>query len=261
MSGSEDIYHALRFIPANDREIWVRVGMAVKSELGDNGFSLWDDWSSTAGNYNETAARDVWRSIKTGGTGIGTLFYLAKEHGYTPDKQAPVRLIPSKKAPPTNKHNTGIYAAEIWLRADCSDKAVTSHPYAIEKGIQSAGGAGRAIVNGRVIGHQADCIVIPIRNLANNKVLAVQCVNADGDKQTFGPVSGNALLLGNTLDKTADWFVSEGWASAYSVVFHHYGGNACCATAFGKGNLDTVANQVAESFQPEKLVILLEQDQ
>lgn len=88
----------------------------------------------------------------------------------------------------------------------------------------------------------------------------MQCVNVDGDKQTFGPVSGNALLLGNTLDKNADWFVAEGWASSYSMVFHHYHGNACCATAFGKSNLDTVATQMADTYQPDRIYILREQD-
>lgn len=258
---SDEIADALRFVPADDRETWLHVGMAVKSELGDNGFALWDDWSSTAGNYSERDARDVWRSIKPGAIKIGTLFHLAKEHGYRIDREPPARPAPAKKAPPAPKRETGAYAAEVWLKADCSDAAVTAHPYAVAKGIESAGGAGRATVSGRVVGTDAQCIVIPIRDLATGEVAGVQCVNPDGAKQTFGRVSGNGLLLGNTLDRRIGWFVAEGWASAYSVVFHHCRGNACCVTAFGKSNLHTVARKVAETYEPVRVCILREQDQ
>ena len=261
MSDADTIAEALRFVPADDRETWLRIGMAVKSDLGDSGFSLWDDWSATASNYKEAAARDVWRSIKTGPVGVGTLFYIARQHGYTGGTQHPERPIPPSAAPLPPKRDTGVYAAEIWRKSDCSDKAVTSHPYAVAKEIESAGGAGRTVVSGRVVGKGADCIVIPVRNLSSNKVVAVQCVNAAGDKQTFGPVSGNALLLGNTLDKRLDWFVAEGWVSAYSMVFHHFAGNACCAAAFGKGNLNTVAKTVAETYEPARICILRECDQ
>ena len=33
---------ALYSIPAEDRDTWVQMGMAIKSELGDGGFDLWD---------------------------------------------------------------------------------------------------------------------------------------------------------------------------------------------------------------------------
>ncbi len=92
-------------------------------------------------------------------------------------------------------------------------------------------------------------------------MVAAQCVNPTGEKQTFGKVSGNALLLGNTLDKNLHWFVAEGWASSYSIVFHHYYGNACCAAAFGKSNLDKVAHGIASVYQPARLVIIREQDE
>jgi len=256
-TGASQILDALRFIPADDRATWVRIGMAIKSEIGDSGFSIWDDWSQTAGNYCERDARDVWKSIKAGPVRIGTLFHLAKQHGYRP---APARQIPQKKAPPPQQGNTGKYAAEIWLRADTRDGVVTAHAYAQHKGITSAGGAGRAVVSGRVVGRNADCIVVPIRDAAQRKVVGVQCINTSGAKQTFGTVTGNCLLLGNTLDKNLPWFLAEGWASAYSMVFHHQAGNGVCAAAFGKGNLDTVAHRLAEVFAPREIIILRERD-
>ena len=72
MTPVDDIDSALRYIPADERETWVRVGMAIKSELGDSGYSLWDYWSQSASNYQERAAQLVWRSFRSGRTTIAT---------------------------------------------------------------------------------------------------------------------------------------------------------------------------------------------
>jgi hypothetical protein len=45
MSEREKIRAALTFIPAHDRELWIRIGMAIKSALNEAGFDLWDRWS------------------------------------------------------------------------------------------------------------------------------------------------------------------------------------------------------------------------
>lgn len=40
-------------IPANDREIWLRVGMALHNDVGGQaGFELWCRWSSTSPKFN-----------------------------------------------------------------------------------------------------------------------------------------------------------------------------------------------------------------
>ncbi len=33
---------ALGCIPADDRALWVRIGMAIKAGLGEDGFELWE---------------------------------------------------------------------------------------------------------------------------------------------------------------------------------------------------------------------------
>ena len=51
---------ALKSIPAEERSIWLRVGMALHShDPGPNGFSRWDDWSrlTTRGNYDANDQR------------------------------------------------------------------------------------------------------------------------------------------------------------------------------------------------------------
>ena len=274
---ADDIWSMLSAIDAHDREDWWRMGMALKAHLGDAGWPLFDDWSQTADNYSASSARSTWRSFRGSGVGIGTLVYLAKQNGYS--AQAPTRPAPApRQAPKPKQSNTGRYAAELWLAANkwmqgddwlshpSPDVSVAAHPYAIAKGVTHAGGTGRYQASGRIVGKKADCLIIPIRERGIGKVQAVECINADGKKQTFGPKSGGYLLLGNTLDKSIPWFVAEGWASAYSMVWHWPNpdgsktDNCVCAVSFGKGNLDHCAQQIAEHHAPDKVTIMVEQD-
>ncbi|MBW9105102.1 PriCT-2 domain-containing protein [Paraburkholderia phenoliruptrix] len=74
---------ALAVIPADDYGTWVDMAFALKNGLGDAGFEIWDEWSRTAANYNERAARTTWRSAKeTGGKTLASLFWLARQHGF-----------------------------------------------------------------------------------------------------------------------------------------------------------------------------------
>ena len=50
MTGSEQytedsIRDALNYVPADNRDVWVKVGFAIESELGLAGFGVWDEWS------------------------------------------------------------------------------------------------------------------------------------------------------------------------------------------------------------------------
>jgi hypothetical protein len=75
-------------VPADHRDTWWRMGMAVKAELGDNGIDLWLDWSSRSDSYREKDARAVWRSIKEQSNGksvtVRSLFRAAMDHGWQP---------------------------------------------------------------------------------------------------------------------------------------------------------------------------------
>ncbi|WP_031358720.1 PriCT-2 domain-containing protein [Caballeronia sordidicola] len=96
---------ALSVIPADDYNTWVDMAFALKHGFGDAGFEIWDEWSRTAGNYNERSARTTWRSAKElGGKTLATLFWLARQHGFElkrthyPDRMA-TALAPSPDVP------------------------------------------------------------------------------------------------------------------------------------------------------------------
>ncbi len=150
------------------------------------------------------------------------------------------------------------YALSLWRAAS---GGILGHRYALDKGIDWEAGSKRGKASGCVVGDSADCLIIPIRNPENFDVVAVQCINSVGKKQTFGPLKGNGFICGNTKDKTIPWFVVEGWADAVSMVFHHYDGNAVAAAAFGAYDVQmALAERLNEVFNPNQIVIIKDKE-
>ena len=87
--GDEDrrIADALRSIDANDRDVWLQIGMALKDELGDGGRGLWDNWSMASSKYDAKDQDHKWKSFKRQGITIGTLFYHAKQSGWSSERK------------------------------------------------------------------------------------------------------------------------------------------------------------------------------
>jgi putative DNA primase/helicase len=81
---NQRIEAALSCIPADlPRDEWARIGAALKHELGEAGFDLFDSWSQRGDSYDAAAARSTWRSLSaSGGITINTLFHVAIEHGF-----------------------------------------------------------------------------------------------------------------------------------------------------------------------------------
>jgi len=91
---AEIVQSALRVIPgqgAGSRDHWVKVGMAIHSELpNDLGLTLWAAWSAEDPEFAEAWAgsnpcEEVWKSFRKGPVSLGTLFWMA-------DQQMPARL-------------------------------------------------------------------------------------------------------------------------------------------------------------------------
>ncbi|MFZ9656639.1 MAG: AAA family ATPase, partial [Limnohabitans sp.] len=91
---AEIVQSALRVIPgqgAGSRDHWIKVGMAIHSELpNDLGLTLWSAWSSDDPEFADDWKRsnpceEVWKSFKRGAVTLGTLFWMA-------DQQMPGRL-------------------------------------------------------------------------------------------------------------------------------------------------------------------------
>ena len=79
----EQIQTALSYCDYEDMETWVKMGMAIKSELGEQGKQMWLDWSSNGSTYKLKSALSSWKHFPTHGkVRIGTLIYEAKKYGF-----------------------------------------------------------------------------------------------------------------------------------------------------------------------------------
>lgn len=85
-----DVAEALRFLDSGDRDLWIRMGMAIKREFGEAGFDVWDQWSANYKKYKTKEAASAWKSFKFAGVKgtatIGSLIYLAQEKGFKFDR-------------------------------------------------------------------------------------------------------------------------------------------------------------------------------
>lgn len=210
------IAQALAHVPAIERDTWVKMAMALKSELGDAGFDLWNEWSQTADSYDRTAAKAVWRSIRGAGVTIGTLYREAKLHGWA---GAPEPVDPAARA---EQHRTAAARAEVEAReVEARHRRVAKeaidiigecrpdlHPYLAAKGfLDLAGLVWDRAPDDRVL-------VVPMRVGPN--IVNVQTIAADGTKKYLS--GGRASEAEHVFDLHGSLDVLvEGYATGLSV--------------------------------------------
>ena len=108
MAKYDEIRAALNHIGADDRDMWIRMGAAVKDEMGEDGFHLWDEWSQTGGSYNARDAKAAWKSFKPGHISIGTLFHHARQNGWRPENRMFRFPMPKKPSGRLNQKPNGL---------------------------------------------------------------------------------------------------------------------------------------------------------
>ncbi len=81
------IRSALAWLPNAelDYDSWMRIGMALKGALGEEGATLFADWSAQAAKNDPAATAKAWTSFKPARIGAGTIYHLAMEKGWRPD--------------------------------------------------------------------------------------------------------------------------------------------------------------------------------
>ncbi len=265
MTDIKQIEAALTYIPAHDRDVWWKVGMSVKSELGEEGFPLWSEWGASADTYKQADARAVWKSLKASGpVTIASLFGLAKEHGYRPEHPArPIdpaeimrRARERQEAERIERENTEASyreaakkAVELWNKANPHPDP--NHAYLVRKGGLPPLG----------IRQMDNALVVPVHG-ADKALTGLQFIQPDGQKRfiTGTRKAGSWCVLKPEGIPPADWsiiLVAEGWATAASL---HTATGLPVFIAFDCGNLSAVAQYIRRQFPAARLLFCADDD-
>lgn len=238
---------ALQYIPPDiPREEWARVAFACQ-EAGIT-FLEFDRWSQGADNYRLPDCRATWNSCQNAnGSGItaGTLFYMAKQHGWRDDNgnHAPIVAKPAQapqkatSAPPAPTPSNA--AADVWARCEA---ATAAHAYIVRTHAEGAPLDGlRVLPEGdtlTIAGHpMAGALVVPA--YADGALQSLQFIPPEGDKMNLPGcrMAGASFTVGTVTDGKPVYIV-EGIGQAWAC----FQATGCAAVvAFGCGNMATIA--------------------
>lgn len=262
----DEVQAALSYIPtpATHNE-WYPIAIAIKDALGENGFTLWDEWSRQGKGYNSSVVKSTWKSAtpKPGGITAATLFRLARDNGYRPERpyvpptpeQMAAREAEQRardEAAARELADTRRQAAKkaygIWKNAD---KTVDlNHAYLQRKGIAEAELV-RGIRQNEYQGQRQ--LVIPLYQ--GGELVSVQTINEAGGKHFLkgGEKSGSYAVLGNLEREAHKGIVlAEGFATAASI---RKATGAPVVIAFDSGNMIRIAENMASRLSAEQRVV------
>ena len=146
---NDDSYEAARSalcrIPVGGHDLRFRIACALKSEFGDSGRLLWDTWRGERGSDK---ADSDWRNIDPKGEiGIGTLFHIARSHGWRENRAYSTHSVrsPKREISAELSAKTDVFDALAGERARTSEVAAKvlqlaspanpTHPYLQRKRI------------------------------------------------------------------------------------------------------------------------------
>lgn len=263
----ERIRSALAHVPVGGHDDRIRIAFALKSELGNEGFDLWDSWYRDRGTtYDPTESKAVWKSARPDGkVSIGTLFFEAKGNGWRDDGAHPT-LTPEQIETQRreNKERDAQAAADQRARQDdARDQAADileaatddpqSHPYAAKKkkGIPLGPRVKRGPWPQR---GWTDALLIPVFQ-PDGRVWSVEAINVDGKKDTlrdsktaggfhhFGKITGAHRVL-----------IGEGIAT--TAAGHDADGSPAMAARF-RGNLKAVGQLARKLAAPNAQIVFM----
>lgn len=275
---SNRIREALQFIPASDRDTWVKMGMAIKSEVGDAGFDLWEGWSLQADTFNAKDARDVWKSIHINGkVTAGTLFHEAKANGWRDDgthqKPTPEEIVERKRIAAERvaqeEARTALERAEAAKKSAAIWKAATEakpdHPYLVRKRVSPVATLREidADTAAAILGYAPKSsgeplagrlLVAPVK--IGDGLSTLELIDQDGRKSAiYGGAKAGGYWAAQQLHDGDGLILLIGEGVATVLTTKEASGHPAIA-ALSAGNLSAVAKAMRERYPSAVLVIL-----
>lgn len=252
-------------IPRNE---WMRVGMAAQA--AGISFAVFDQWSAGGCTYKKSSTRDLWKSYRADkGIGAGTLFHIAKEHGYTAGTTKSMHQAYDEDPPFVAKYlakqkaNTSNDAQAVW---DRSTPATLDHPYILRKNGSPEGL--RVIPIGdplHIMGQSmAGALAVPVWR-QDGSISSLQLI-ASGELEARLKAAGKPTKLNLPGCSMEGWFMVGGPHATGGRIFICEGVGqawACwqaagqaAVVAFGWGRVATVAKQI-QALHPDARIILV----
>jgi hypothetical protein len=232
----------LACIPVGAHDERVQVAFALQDAVGDDGFSLFDDWYKGRGDsYDASESRDVWRSARgAGGVTARTLTYLAKKYGWSDSgKHTPLtgvalremQLEQAREALKKAEREEEVKAATAELAQRLLDESdmITEgnpNPYLQYKQVKPTGELRQldigTIIN--ILGYvpksgvdvlEGQVLIVPIRNI-DGKLMTAELIDECGAKTALrgkGTKSGG-FFSAAPIDKVKSVDIAEGVATA-----------------------------------------------
>lgn len=272
----ETVRAALQCIPPDiGRDERVRLAFAVFDGVGEAGAELWLNWA--AGRTKPDAAEDraTWRSAqKRGPVKVGTLFGIAKEHGFTFDAvpapahkptqaelkaQAEARRAAEDRAQAATTERQRLAAAEavrLWeSAAELGNMAAV--PYLVRKGVKPYGV--RRLADGTLI--VPACTVAG--ELVNVQRIAPHKPTDGAPEKLFtkdARKAGTLHLIGMPAEEPEPgaWLLlAEGYATGASL---HEATGRPVAVAWDAGNLPHVVRALRGRYPAARLALCADDD-
>ena len=213
---TDTLKSAVYAIPAEDWDTWFRVGSALKTHLGDAGFELWDGWSRTSHKYNSQRSQSTWNSLQKGRITIGTVYYMAREHGWNhSDYDEPVGppVMDVEEIQRERRHRKQLAKKAVKQAQRVMDACIVGpHPYLGNKGFPERD----VMVYSGAIGNtwHYDVMVLPVRD-SKGSLINIQTIAVDGTKRFL---YGGVMRAGRMdIGRGKDLFVVDGYATGLSV--------------------------------------------
>lgn len=267
MSNVSEIRSALDYVDSHDRDLWLKMGAALKDELGEEGFPIWDQWSSSAENYNTRSTNATWKSLNAGHIRINTLFYAAIQNGYQPTQPTVAPSAEELAKRQADAEQKRLQAAETQKQAqevtkqkaqyiwkDKTTVATLSHPYLVAKGITDPN-----CIWGLKQNNYKDNQNLVIPMYQNKEIVSLQFINQNGQKHYLGngQKMGSYSLIGDTKKLPEGFYMAEGFATAASI--YEATGKPVLVT-FDAGNLVHVAENLKPHYPDTQITIAADND-
>lgn len=282
----DTIETALTYInPNKPRAEWARIGMALKHELGDAGFAVFDNWSRGGDSYDEKSARETWKSIHASGTRgsvtINTVIYEAQQAGFdlkeatrktlTADEIAARRKQREEdhaREEAERKRRQGEAAKMANLIIQEATKSDGNHPYLETKGVGAHNlYSGKWPVfdkdTGEVKRWLPNTLLVPIIDAKNGKTISLQAlvVDHEGRASKFylkdARKRGGYFMIGPVPEPGQVLAFCEGYATGATI--HELTGWTVIV-CFDAPNLPVVAALMREAFPQAAFIICADND-